>query len=60
MLKSAGILALLLMSSCAASGRGTDFCAVDGPIFVSKDDVLTEATAADILDHNDFWEKECQ
>ena len=59
-LKSAAILALLLTSSCAGSGNGTDFCAVDNPIYVSKDDVLTEGTATEILDHNDTWERQCK
>lgn len=54
------LVAGLILAGCASQGNGTDFCAVDNPIYVSRNDVLTEQTAAEILDHNDTWEKQCK
>lgn len=52
--------ASLLLSGCAGSGQGTDYCALAEPIYTSRDDVLTEGTAQQILDHNEFWADRCQ
>lgn len=44
------IACLILLSSCAATGRGS-LCD-DGPILVGQGDQLTDATARAILRHN--------
>jgi hypothetical protein len=48
-----------LLTSCAPISRGIDYCAVAAPILISKQDVLTDGTAKQILGHNRFWQKEC-
>ena len=53
-------LASLLLTGCAASGQEIDLCATIDPIYVSKDDVLTEGTALQILDHNELWAETCR
>ncbi len=57
-------VALLLMAmqlnACAMTGRVTDsFCAIGRPIYVSKQDVLTDGTARQILDHNEVGKDLC-
>lgn len=48
------------VASGCANNTVVDLCAAIDPIWISKDDVLTSATAQQILDHNEFWEAECQ
>lgn len=59
MLRLIGKLATLglvvQLSGCAASGPATnsgDYCAGWNAIYVSRDDVLTDGTAGQILGHN--------
>ena len=49
---------LTLLTSCANTGSGTS-CAWMRPIYISKDDVLTEGTARAILAHNEAWAAVC-
>lgn len=50
----------LLLSGCATGGRATtDGCEWTRPILVGRDDVLTEATAAEILAHNETGSRIC-
>lgn len=50
--------ALILLTSCESAGSGTS-CAWMRPIYISKDDVLTEGTARAILGHNEAWAAVC-
>lgn len=61
------LLAVLLIS-CAVSGCETmmknnpaaaDFCATAKPIFVSRSDEISDATAREILTHNLTGQKLC-
>jgi hypothetical protein len=46
-------LVAMLLSSCGRIGQGTsDYCRIAKPIFVSKDDMLTDGTARQILEHD--------
>lgn len=56
-----GLLALMLSAtSCASGGPGTrPGCEWAKPIFVSRSDVLTDRTAAEILEHNKTWVRIC-
>lgn len=49
---------LTLLTSCTNAGSGTS-CAWMRPIYISKDDVLTEGTARAILGHNEAWTAVC-
>ena len=53
-LKRTALLAsLILLAGCATSGPvPSDPCGPFRPIYVAKDDVLTEQTARDLLAHN--------
>lgn len=73
--KFAGCLLVMLLTSFAATGCGTcptltpvqqavaatapDFCATAKPIYVSKSDVISDATAKEILAHNLTGRKLC-
>jgi hypothetical protein len=59
--KSICILAVLILSvsACATSGPATDSCAWVKPIYVSKQDVLTDGTVDQILGHNTKWQEIC-
>ena len=51
--KTALIASLILLAGCGTSGPvPNDPCGPFRPIYVGKDDVLTEATARDLLAHN--------
>ena len=53
-------MALLCVSGCGVIGSETRAgCEWAKPIFTSKDDVLTDGTAADILNHNETWQAVC-
>jgi len=52
-------LLLMLLSSCSTSGAGIDVCVVIEPILISRDDILTEGTARQLLIHNEFYERIC-
>ena len=53
-------LALVLLTSCATSGAGTDAaCVAFRPIYVSRADTLTEDTAAQVLAHNRTGQRLC-
>jgi len=65
-LKSVRCLLAGLLISCAATGCATttapvqpDFCATAKAIYVGKDDVITDATAREILEHNLTGQKLC-
>ena len=49
----------LFLASCGIIGGGDD-CSWTKPILVADEDVLTEATARDILVHNEVWERLCK
>lgn len=54
------LLSLMLgVSACAISGPATDSCAWVKPIYVSKQDVLTDGTVDQILAHNEKWAEIC-
>lgn len=56
----AALTLMLLTGGCATSGNVTDTtCAAFKPITVSKFDVLTPGTAAQIGVHNETWEALC-
>ena len=55
-----GLLVAALLTGCATPGPGlSDGCAWTRPILVGRDDVLTEATAAGILAHNESGARIC-
>lgn len=65
-LKSVQCLLVALLTSCAMIGCATttnpvepDYCATAKPIFVSKSDVISDATAREILEHNLTGQKLC-
>lgn len=48
------LLIISLVFLCGCTSIKTDaWCE---PIFISKDDILTEGTAKDIATHNETWE----
>ena len=51
----------LLLNGCATSGRATEGsdCAWARPILVSRDDVLSDLTARQILAHNETGRRVC-
>ena len=52
---------MLAVSACTSVGAGTsDFCTLYKPIYVSKQDVLTDGTVEQILRANEVWEKLCK
>jgi hypothetical protein len=56
------LVSLPLLIGCASGGpatSGDSFCAVARPMYVSKDDVLTEPLARDILSHNEYGARKC-
>lgn len=62
MKSSARLLApilLLVASACATVGPATDGCAWVKPIYVSREDVLSDGTVDQILGHNEKWERIC-
>jgi len=48
----------LFLASCGMLGVADD-CSWVRPILVGDEDQLTEATARDILIHNEVWERLC-
>lgn len=51
---------MLLVSSCSTSGPVTEgACAWVNPIYVSRNDILTDGTARQILRHNETWSALC-
>ena len=53
-------LTLMSLSACSTSGAGIDICSIMEPILISKDDILTDETARQILVHNEFYSRVCQ
>lgn len=54
------IVAIMLLSACASNGaESASFCAIAKPIYIEDADVFTEATAREILIHNETGEKIC-
>lgn len=54
------LASLILLAGCATAGPATDsFCAVAKPILISKADVLTEGTARQVLEHNEYGAAKC-
>ena len=53
----------LLLTACASRGPGIEVvdagCWWVEPIYVSKDDQLTDETAKQILAHNETWLRRC-
>ena len=66
-------LPVLLLTSCVATGCATpptpiqkalaatqpDYCATAKPIYIGKADVFTDATAKEILEHNETGRNLC-
>jgi hypothetical protein len=54
-------LTALLLGSCGTSGPAISAggCEWAKPVFVSRQDVLTDGTARQILAHNEAWERVC-
>ena len=58
--KLAVCLLLTCISGCATNSRVIDTsCAWTRPIMVSRQDVLTDDTARQILSYNETWERLC-
>lgn len=53
-------LAALLLTGCATSGAVTNYCDISKPVYISKQDVLTDGTAKQILQHNETWQRICK
>jgi hypothetical protein len=55
------LASLVLLTGCETAGPVTDrgFCSVGRPIYVSKQDVLTEGTADQIEAHNGTGARVC-
>lgn len=52
---------VVLLTGCKASGPVTDsYCLIAKPIYISKQDTLTDQTAWDIYTHNSTWRDLCQ
>lgn len=53
----------MLLANCATSGKEIEVtdtsCQWVAPIYISKNDVLTDGTARQILAHNKTWETFC-
>jgi hypothetical protein len=49
----------LAVSACGTVGPAIDSCVWVKPIYVSKQDVLTDGTVAAILAHNEKWQEIC-
>jgi len=55
------LLALPLMCSCASGQEiSHDYCQIAQPIYVSHQDVFTDETARQILNHDETWETICK
>ena len=50
----------LAVSACGTAGPAIDSCVWVKPIYVSKQDVLTDGTVEQILRHNEAWERICK
>ena len=55
----AGLVLMLFMGGCVSGSGINSGCEWSAPIFVSKDDVLTDGTARAILVHNETWLAVC-
>ena len=51
---------MLGVSACGTVGPATDSCVWVKPIYVSKQDVLTDGTVEAILSHNEKWKEICE
>jgi hypothetical protein len=52
---------VMLLTSCENASPETDaFCVKAQPIYISREDVLTDATARQILGHNLIGLKDCK
>jgi len=56
---SLALASALFLASCGMLGAGDD-CSWVRPILIDDEDQLTEATARDILIHNEVWERLCE
>ena len=56
------LLALMLLSldACGTSGPADSYCAVARPIYLTKDDRLSEPTLRAIVSHDQTWERVCR
>lgn len=56
-------LTAALLTGCVTNGPVIELvdtaCNWTGPILISKQDVLTDGTAKQILQHNENWEANC-
>lgn len=57
----AGLLTVCAATGCATTNRAVqpDYCATAQPIYVGRDDVIGDATAREILEHNLTGQKLC-
>lgn len=56
------ILAACLLIGCAATSQVHDYCQIAHPILLAKGEAakLSDATAREILTHNEQWAKVCK
>lgn len=58
------VAVVMLLSGCATSGPVIEVvdtgCDWTAPILISKQDVLTDGTAEQILIHNETWKRICK
>ncbi|MBN9525464.1 MAG: hypothetical protein J0H82_04615 [Alphaproteobacteria bacterium] len=57
--RSIACLTALLLTGCAATGRGTEYCSLARPIFIARADQLTQRTAEAVLRHDETWRETC-
>lgn len=48
------------VSACVGGNVADSYCALANPIFVGREDVLSDETVHQILNHNETWEKICR
>lgn len=50
----------MLLTSCAKIGRANNsYCQIAKPIYIAPEDVLTDTTAREVLEHNRTGKKIC-
>lgn len=55
---SAACLLAALLSGCAA-GAADSFCRLALPVYISAEDILSDATARQVLQHNEVYKELC-
>ena len=55
----AALLISCAMTGCATKSVAPDYCATARPIYISRTDVISDATAREILEHNETGRNLC-